>query len=393
MGKRSAIGLAILALVWTTPVLADAADIETDYRLSAERVAKHLDMNWLDGSKAGEHALAHAWTRLADWTVAYLNEHPHATVKRLKNASPNASNSSLYAVLLAPKVYLVGAGVDGFGTVFIVDGTDGAYRLAWSIRGRADRDAFPILSAWSAAAPSRSCQESDDDLGRCGTLSAELARLPDGQAGHVRFYVNATYAQMAETTVAGQLSLWTWDGHTAHPLFAKRYLYNFEDESIRMNGDVMIVRASDSYRSFFNCGTCIGRQMNWRLRLGEDGVEDLGMTPVIPELDAADELLYRAARHRAMDDMASPEAQAVAQKLMAGAYHDAQDKDYISVGMMGDQSIRHRDERSFACLQTDEAGTLTFTMERREGGLYVTHMTAPPPDSNEPDRACPHDKP
>ncbi len=112
MGNRSAIGLAILALVWTTPVLADAADIETGYRLAAERVQKHSSDFWLDGSKAGEHALAHAWTRLAGWTAAYLNEHPDATVKRLKNAAPNASDSSLDAALLAPKVYLVSAGVE-----------------------------------------------------------------------------------------------------------------------------------------------------------------------------------------------------------------------------------------------------------------------------------------
>lgn len=393
MGIQSSIALAFLTLPWSAPALADTADIETGYRLAAERVQKHSSDFWLDGSKAGEHALAHAWTRLAGWTVAYLNEHPNATVKRLKNAAPNASDSSLDAVLLAPKVYLVSAGVNGFGTVFIVDGADGAYRLAWSIRDRAGRDAFPILSSWSAAAPSRNCQEPADNLGRCGTLSAKAMRLPDRGADHARFYVAATYAQMAETTVAGQLSLWTWDGHTAQPLFAKRYLYNFEDESIRMDGDVMTIRASDFYRSFYNCGTCIGRQMDWRLRIGPDRVDDLGMTPVIPELDAADELLYRAARHRAMDDMASPEAQAAAEKLMADAYHDAQDTDYISVGMMGDQSIRHRAERSFACLQTDEAGTLTFTMERGEGGFYVTHMTAPPSDSNEPEKGCPHDKP
>jgi hypothetical protein len=392
MGNRSAFGLAILALVWTTAVLADAADIETGYRLAAERVQKHSSDFWLDGSKAGRHALAHAWTRLADWTVAYLNEHPNATVKRLKNAAPNASDSSLDAVLLAPKVYLVSAGVNGFGTVFIADGTDGAYRLAWSIRGRTGHDAFPILSSWSAAAPSRNCQEPADDLGRCGTLSAKAMRLPDGGAGHARFYVAATYAQMAETTVAGQLSLWTWDGHTAQPLFAKRYLYNFEDQGIRLDGDVMTVRASGDYRSFFNCGTCVGRQMNWRLRLGEDRVEDQGMTPVVPELDAIDELLYRAARHRPMDDMASPEVQAKATMLMAHAYRDAQDRDYISIGMMAETSVRHDAKGTFACLQTDDAGVMNFTMEQRSGGLYITGMDIPASDS-ELSPGCPHGKP
>lgn len=393
MGNRSGIVLAFLTLAWSAPALADTADIETDYRLAAERVQKHSSDFWLDGSKAGEHALAHSWTRLADWTVAYLNEHPDATVKHLKNAAPNASNSSLEALLLAPKVYLIGANVDGFGTVFIADGTDGAYRLAWSIRGRADRGAFPILSSWAAAAADRDCKEPDEnDPGRCGTLGAQLVRLPDAPAGHARFYVNATYAQMAESTVAGQLSVWTWDGRTAHALFAKRYLYNFDDEGIRLKGDLMTVRASDSYRTFFNCGMCVGRQMDWRLRIGEDRVEDLGMMPVVPELDAVDELLYRAARHRPLDDMASPEAQAAAIALMADAYRDAQDQDFISIGMMGDTSVRHRDQRALVCLQTDDAGALTFTMEQRSGGFYVTGMAAPQSDSDW-NHGCPHDKP
>jgi hypothetical protein len=218
-------------------------------------------------------------------------------------------------------------------------------------------------------------------------------RLPDDPAGHSRFYVSATYAQAADTTVAGQLSIWTWDGHTAHPLFAKRYLYNFEDEHINLDGDLMTIRASGFYRSFDNCGTCIGRQLDWRLHIGPDRVDDLGTTPVAPELDQIDEFLYRAARLKAMDDLASPRAQAVAIRLMADAYRDANDTDYISIGMMGDQSVRHRADRTLVCLQTDAAGTLTFAMEQRSGGLYITGMTAPPPDSEADNKSCPHDKP
>src|SRR5207344_119602 len=97
----------------------------------------------------------HAWARIAAWTVAYLNAHPDATARLLKNAAPNAADSGLDAVPLAPRVFLIRAWMANFTTVFIVDGADGRFRLAWSIRGSADRDAFPVLSSWAAAAASR----------------------------------------------------------------------------------------------------------------------------------------------------------------------------------------------------------------------------------------------
>ncbi len=60
--------------------------------------------------------------------------------------------------------------------------------------------------------------------------SGAKRHAPAGPAGQatLRFYVAATYAQMAETTVAGQLSLWTWDGRYRPTAFRQaRYLYNF----------------------------------------------------------------------------------------------------------------------------------------------------------------------
>ena len=372
---------------------ADTGSVEMEYRVAAEQLQKHTDNFWLDGSKIGEHGLSRAWALLADWTVAYLNEHPDATEKRLKSAAPNISGTALDAIRLAPRTFLVSAGIGSFGTVFIVDGSDGEHRLAWSIRSRADRDAFPILSSWTAAAASTHCRISgEDDAGDCGTLTGQITRMPDDPGGHPRFYVNATYAQLAETTVGGQLSIWTWVGGTAHPLFVKRYIYNFEDERIRLDGDVMTVRTSDWYRSFFYCGTCIGRQMDWRLRIGSDKVEELGMAPVIPELDAVDELLYRAARHRAMDDMASDQAQEAAATLMADADRDPQDTDFISIGMVGGHAVSHRGQVSMVCLQTDGVAPMRFTMERRGGGFFITGMGTLPPNSDF-DKACPHDKP
>jgi hypothetical protein len=132
--------------------------------------------------------------------------------------------------------------------------------------------------------------------------------------------------------------------------------------------------------------------MDWRLRIGPDRVEDLGTTPVVPELDAVDELLYRAARHRSMDDMADLKVQAAAVALMDGAYHDAQDTNYISIGMMGDTSVRHRTKDAFVCLQTDDAGPLTFVMTRESGGFYISDMEVPAPDSDF-GKGCPHGKP
>jgi hypothetical protein len=388
MRVRSRFSLALLALTWCGSALADVADKETAYTLAAEHVQKHSDNFWLDGSEEGDRALDRAWNLLAEWTAAYLNEHPGATPKRVKRAAPGGD---LQILPLGPRTMLVSANVgDGFGTIFIVDGTRGAFHPVWSIRQRAGREAFPRLDAWTAKGATEDCRKAvgDVDWGRCGPLQGNVARLPDDAQGHPRFYVEATYAQMAETTVGAQISFWTWTGSTAEPQFVKRYTYNFEDQSTRFKDGKLTIRSTDYYRSFFSCGTCIGRQMNWSLRVGPQQIEDLGAIPVIPELDALDELLARAARHQPADDLAAPEVITLAASVMDGAYHDNTDHNYISAGMMEDTSVRPHGERTLVCLQTDDAGTFKLTMERRGAGFFISNMTVSPDGPN-----CPHDKP
>src|SRR5262249_46971190 len=201
---------------WCAPALADTTDIETRYRLAAERVKKHSSDFWLDGTPEGERALGQAWTLLAEWTAAYLNEHPGATPKRLRRAAPGGEPD---AVALGPRTMLVSAAIDAFGTIFIVDGTEGRFRPVWSIRGRAGRATFPLLDAWTARAAKENCRKAvgDSDWLHCGPLSGTARRLSDDAQGHPRFTVEANYAEAAGNTIAEQLSFWTWTGTTAAP--------------------------------------------------------------------------------------------------------------------------------------------------------------------------------
>jgi len=382
--------LSLLVFAWCGPALADTTTLETAYRAAAEQVDKHTDDYWLDGKPEGTRALTRAWKLLAEWAAAYMNEHPAATPGLLMNAAPNAAQTHFSAISLSPRTLLVTASLGTFGTEFIIDGSHGDFKPAWSIRGRAGRNIFPLLDAWAAEASQRNCREAGDekDWGRCCSLQGDAARLPDDAQGRPRFYIQATYAQMAETTVGAQISFWTWTGSTAEPQFVKRYEYNIEDQSTHFKDGKLIIRSTDYYRSFFSCGMCVGRQMNWTLRVGPEQIEDLGAIPVIPELDAVDELLSRAARHQPADDLATPEVIALATSVMDGTYHDDTDHDYISAGMMGDTSVRLRGERTLVCLQTDEAGTFKLAMERRGAGFFISDLKVSPDSPG-----CHRDKP
>src|SRR5437868_747807 len=235
--------LGLLALVWCGPTLADTTNVETGYQRAAERVQKHSKDFWLDGTPQGRGALSRAWTLLAKWTAAYLNQHPDATPKRLKRAAPGGD---LDAVPLGPRTMLISAEIDAFGTVFIVDGSNGPFRPVWSIRKRAGRDAFSLLDAWTAKAADQDCRTrtADLDWAHCGSLGGTVRRLSDDANGHPRFTVEANYAEVAGNTEFEQLSFWTWTGKTAEPQFVTTFSVNLEDESTRFEDGLLKVRAA-----------------------------------------------------------------------------------------------------------------------------------------------------
>ena len=384
MGNRSGIALALLASAWSGPALADTADIETDYRLAAERVQKHSDHFWLDGKPQGEHALGRAWTLLADWTAAYLNEHPDATPKRLKRAAPGGD---LNVLPLGPRTMLVGATVgDAFGTFFIVDGSDGPFRPVWSIRGHSGRAAFPLLEAWTAKGAEGDCHKAPGpDWLQCGTLGGAARRLADDAEGHPRFYIEACYSEEAGNTVAEQLSFWTWTGATAKPQLVTTYDANIDDEPTRLDGELLKVRTSENYRMIPPWWDHEERELDWTFRVGPERIEDLGRMPLAPEVDVVDEVLVRTAHHVNADSLAPLEVQEKVAKILAGADTvDGNGEPFL--GMSGSPIVRHQDGKTLVCLPADEPGTLTFTLT----GAFVSGLSVTP---NETGDGCSSTKP
>jgi hypothetical protein len=398
MGVRHGAARAIFAcfaLAWCVPALADTTDVETSYQLAAERVHKHATDIWLDGTPQGERALDHAWRLLADWTASYLNEHPGATPKRLKRAAPGGD---LDVVPLGTRTMLVSAQVDGFGTIFIVDGTDGPFRPAWSIRRHAGREAFPLLEAWTAKAARQNCRDPDGDAGwRCGPINGTAKRLPDDAQGRPRFYVDADYPELAGMTEGSQLSFWTWTGKNAEPQFVTSYLFNIDGggptniddgRPTQRKGDaldVVKVRVAENYRMIAPWWDHLDRELDWVFRVGPDRIVDLGKKPVIPEMDVVDEVLLRAAHRVSADDIATPEVQARVAQIV-GRDRDGSGNGEPSLGMTGGFTIHHQDGRSLVCLPADEVGALTFTLI----GSFVSDLTVAPNDSGD---GCRHAMP
>jgi len=379
---RNVAALAFLAWAGCGPALADAADIETGYRLAVERVQKHSDHFWLDGHRDGEHALSRAWTLLADWTAAYLNEHPDATPKRLKRAAPGGD---LDVVPLGPRTMLVSAEVgDAFGTFFIVDGANGPFRPVWSIRRRAGREAFALLGAWTAKAAEGSCREAagEGNWLRCGTLSGTAKRLSDDAQGRPRFFIEAGYSEEAGNVEGEQLSFWTWTGTTAEPQFVTTADVNIDDEPTRFDGALLKVRVAEDYRMIRPWWDHRERELDWMFRVGPERIEDLGKTPVVPEVDTVDEVLFRAVRHLPMDDLATREVQAAVEKLIADADADGE----RSLGTYGSTTVRHADGQALVCVPAEDSGNLIFTLT----GPFISSLSITPDESA---KGCPSDKP
>lgn len=384
MTSRSIFWAALASFCAAAPAHADTVALESAYLRAAEQVHKHSSDYWLDGEPQSARALGRAWTLLAEWTAAYLNEHPDATPKRLKRAAPGGD---LDALPLGPRTMLVSAAVgSAFGTLFIVDGSDGRFHPAWSIRDRAGREAFPLLDAWTARAARETCRKAagDPDWLRCGSLGGAPKRLPDDAQGHPRFYIEAGYAEVAGNAVAEQLSFWTWKDGKAEPQFVTTFGTNIDDEPTRFDGGLLKVRAAEDYRVIAPWWDHLDRELDWTFRVGPEGIEDLGKTPIAPEVDVVDEILVRAAHRLPADDLAARDVQTTVAEIVAAASKD--DDGAPSLRMAGDATVLHQNGQSLVCLPTDEAGKITFTLT----GSFISGVSVVP---DEQGKGCSSDKP
>jgi hypothetical protein len=298
----------------------DATSIRKQYAAVSANLRPHMDGFSIDDTPQAAMLLDQKWSLESAWVIEYLNTHPSAAVQQIESAirildiqgSVTALDNNLYGVSIQE---------GETGNVFLAASDGKRFRVIWNAKDAAlkSRGKDNFLRPWSAQAARKDCRKNakEEDWLSCGPLYGRFDRLPNGKMGKRRFYLNGTYAEYAGMNAAAQLSIWTWDGSEFRPQFDGTYTYYIDQPvGTRVDGEVLKIRVRAQYRTFHTCCDDEGRPMDWNLRLTPTGVEDLGKTPVVSELETIDELFYRIASLAPADEIASPEAQNQARTLI-----------------------------------------------------------------------------
>ena len=152
-----------------------------------------------------------------------------------------------------------------------------------------------------------------------------------------------------------------------------------QSQGIELKGNLLHVGVKDSFRTFYACGSCEERQRDWLFRITPEGVEDLGKTSLVPELDTIDELFYRIEEGLPTDTVASPGAAAVARQSVKEADEEASSaprgEAIQSLGMLGQwRIVKHRAGSTVVCFSTDGIAPHLFTMKSVGQTLYISHV-------------------
>jgi len=264
------------------------------------------------------------------------------------------------------------------GNAFIVAGSNGHYRLAWSTAQtqQANGRQADILDAWRA----ENASEKDRGpywtaSGSAGSVIPHIERLPDDAKGHARFYIDGTYSQSAGATVGKQISVWVWNGNAAVPLVVRDYTFMIDQAvGTRFENGLLKVQQKKFFRTFFSCGSCEERQTDWVVRVTPDSIEDLGEQSKVPELDAVDELFDRLIKHKSAVALASPDAIETAGAILreAKAEHSTKDwKEFPTLGMMAGWKVWKNEKSSILCFATDDVGPILFHLKSVNEHLFI----------------------
>jgi hypothetical protein len=374
------------SVVFATPLAptggeADAARAYADARHALDQ---HSDGFNIDTTQEGHDALERRWTSAAEWVAAVLNAHPDTSADELATMILNADNRMQVEPLDAGS-WLVGMGNGDFGSFAVVKRVDGKFRPVWQAwRSGAINAKFPTLAAWTADAARSDCR--DAALNRCGPIYGRTALLPPDAGGHMRFYVDATYAQEAGGTLGGQLGVWTWDGSTASPLAVFDYGFSIEQgNGARFDGHLLTIREKQSFKTFFACNSCLGRQVDHSLRIDPDGVHDQGRISVTPELDLVDAAFDRLHRGQPIEGLASAQAVKTMESILRNTSEPGDNARAFSLGMLLTNRMRKSGADTEICFAADTTDTFIFTLRRQAGRLAIARVR---PDPGTPNTHC-----
>ena len=358
--------------ILTWPMLLAPAPVaaKADYQAALASLRPHIDGYSIDDDPRSPELLRRVWSESAASAVEFLDDHRDASAAELVAALQTLSpGQRVSAVSLAPRTFLVATGIDEIGTVFIVRAQDEGYGVAWSIGEAAGHPpaGFELLAAWSAEAAALKCRPAPVGLPArpCGPLIGEVGALPPERDGGIRFYLVGDCAQEIGSTLGAQLSLWRWNGESATPLFAGSYEYVLDQEDdVRVEGDLLHIRVKDSFKTFSACDACEGRQMLCSIRLDPVGVQDLGRTTLVPDLDLIDTLFDRLLASQPASELATPEAIAALQrKIEQMRQEDSLEPDPPALGLLMGWKVSVEQGRERECFITDATQTLIFTID------------------------------
>jgi hypothetical protein len=320
------------------------------------------------GEPALRAALGRLWRLFAAWTADYMTAHRQASPAQLRAAfaaSPHFTSDldpppviSVVPLEGAPApAFAVAAGWGGWGTFFVLEqGAAGRFDAAWSIEplalaGYPRRDE---LGYWAFLA--RGFHD--------GPLSGRLLALPAGRGGRPRFLVDAITSTEVGEDRPGQISVWEWSDHQAAPLFIKSYGTagtTYDRTPVRRDGDRLLIGARADAKVLLTCdGNSDEPAALWTLRLAADRVLDQGLSWQDPAAHLVDELLDRVQRSRDAAGLAAPAAFA--------RLHDHKLESACTSWTL----TRRGSRQILRLLVNDGEWFLTFTLEPRAGGGYVT---------------------
>ena len=191
-------------------------------------------------------------------------------------------------------------------------------------------------------------------------------------------------------TIGKQTSIWRWDGDRAELQWIGSYDFMIDQgngTSFDEDKGVLTIGQKGDFRTMYDCGQCIERPMEQRVLITKDGVEDLGVRSLVPEMDAIDEFLWRLSHRLPTADLASTQAAQLLRPQVLQATRDSRkiDKNFYSVGMVSDTTRRTKPGAE-VCMDADELGTLIVQMRRTaDGGYFITHIAQPSGEA----AACP----
>ncbi|HEX4736325.1 MAG TPA: hypothetical protein VH331_02060 [Allosphingosinicella sp.] len=342
----------LVAPVGAPHALARAA---AELRASEAALRPHSDGFGLDKDPKAPALLDRHWAALRQWTEAWLDANGVRAQGRLGEAAKAAEKYlEVSTEPIASGVLAVSAQEGETGTIFIVRQTPRGFRTAWTLSapGRAALLAYPTLAGWTAVKAPYGCR---DRRPNCGPLYGSVGPLPPQRDKQKRFYIEAGYAGQGGT-IGGQISIWRWNGRTAKPLLAGTYAYMIEQPyGVSVDRGVLHIGVKSEFKTFSACGSCNGRQMDWRIAVGPDRVRDLGRTDRYPELVFVDNLLDRLFHHRQPPAGAATANLSVLRRQLRDA-----DVEY-SFGMLMGWTLRRRGHFEELCISPDpETDTFTF---------------------------------